>query len=170
MAVINVNDYLLKDKDTDVFNPSKSALNFFVFSKNTRVKLNVLNQNTANGKMDLTDISIHCGKKYFKVDCEENEISNLAQKIDYEALFKNVIALDSIEERKTIFTKNKFKIQETLLSDNIENLLQAKEEKMNPEMIVGEEELQNSIQKSAVFAQNDQLRHREEADEIVYDI
>lgn len=172
MAKLNVNNYLLKDNDSVVFNAEKSALNFFVFSKNSRMKLNVLNSLTSNGPIDLTDITIHCGKNfYFKVDCEENQIENLAQKIDYESLFKNIVALDSIEEKKTIFTpRNKYKIQETLLSENIENILQTKEEKMSPELIVGEDALQNAIEKTAEYARIDQLRHREETDEIVYDI
>jgi len=163
MAVPYINDYLIRKDRSNLFDASKTALYSFVFSKNTKMYIQVNGSNP--DRLKTIDISIYCKNIFLRLSGNSNEVPDLEQKLDYEKLFKNVIALDDLQSRKNIFTpKNKYAIQERMLEENIHNIFQTKEEKIEPELIIGEDAVRDAIYKTANYAHDVQTKLEKESD------
>lgn len=164
---ININDFYLSEKDGDVCDVLKTGVKFFAFSKRCNAVISTINQ---DDEFEMI-ISFNLNKRLvneFAISIEDIE---LAKKLDVAEIFKNVIALDYLVATTSVFKKDKiYKECVDIIKENVDRLAKGKENKVSPEIVVGEKELEFAINMDKGYAHTRREQYRMNSDTVEYDL
>lgn len=164
---LNINDFYLSEKDGDVCDVLKTGVKFFAFSKRCNGVISTINE----GDDFEMIISFNLNKRLaneFAISIEDIE---LAKKLDVAEIFKNIIALDYLVATTSVFKKDKvYKECVDIIKENVDRLAKGRENKVSPEIVVGEKELEFAINMDKGYAYTRREQYRAQSDTIEYDL
>lgn len=164
---VDINDFYLSEKDGDICDVLKTGVKFFAFSKRCNAVISTINE----GDDFEMIISFNLNKRLvneFAISIEDIE---LAKKLDVAEIFKNVIALDYLVATTSVFKKDKiYKECVDIIKENVDRLAKGKENKVSPEIVIGEKELDFAINMDKGYAFTRREQYRQNTDTVEYDL